>query len=69
MPVANQHELVCSHQIAGHQLSGWVSRATKDDEWDVFLQGSVLGHFQQLSRWAQAKLADGWKPIVSIVGS
>lgn len=60
---SNHCKLVCSHQIAGRQFSGWVSRAAGDDEWDSFLQGSVLGHFQQSGLWAQAKLAEGWDPI------
>jgi lipid II:glycine glycyltransferase (peptidoglycan interpeptide bridge formation enzyme) len=34
-----------------------------DTEWDAYLQSSPLGHFQQSSFWAQAKLIDGWHPI------
>jgi hypothetical protein len=29
--------------------------------WDVFLEGTPLGQFQQTSRWARVKALDGWK--------
>ncbi len=60
---SNHYETPCSCLIAGHRFSGKVCRTVEDPEWDAFLQGSHLGHFQQSSLWAQAKLADGWKPI------
>lgn len=30
-------------------------------EWDLFLESSPLGHFQQTSRWARLKALDGWQ--------
>jgi hypothetical protein len=31
-----------------------------DREWDNFLRGTELGHFQQSSLWAQARQIEGW---------
>lgn len=36
--------------------------ALRDDDWDRFLQGTELGHFQQSSLWAQYKHHEGWQP-------
>ena len=60
---ARHGELPFEHQIDGRQVSCWLSQTVGDAEWDTFLQSTPLGHFQQSSLWAQAKLVDGWKPI------
>jgi lipid II:glycine glycyltransferase (peptidoglycan interpeptide bridge formation enzyme) len=54
---------VFPHMIAGREISAKVSTTVEDAEWDTFLQSTPLGHFQQSSLWAQAKLGEGWKPI------
>ena len=52
-----------SFLIAGRKVSFGVSEMMEDPCWDDFLQRTPLGHFQQSSLWAQAKLSDGWSPI------
>lgn len=40
-----------------------VSHDVHDVRWDNFLEHSRLGQYRQSSLWAQAKQAEGWKPI------
>jgi lipid II:glycine glycyltransferase (peptidoglycan interpeptide bridge formation enzyme) len=39
------------------------SQSLADPEWDMFLQTTALGQYQQSSMWARYKAADGWQPL------
>ena len=44
--------------------TAWSDSTSLDDHaWDEFLESVPLGQFQQSGRWAQAKSAEGWRPI------
>ena len=60
---ASHYERRSLRLIAGYRVYGVVSEMLEDVEWNAFLQSTLLGHFQQSSLWAQAKQAEGWRPI------
>lgn len=53
----------------GEQVTAWISREVCDAEWDHFLEAMPLGQFQQSSVWAQAKAAEGWRPLRVLIRS
>lgn len=42
------------------QAQVWSGEGLSDPEWDQFLQGTPMGHFQQSSPWAEYKATEGW---------
>lgn len=54
-------------QLASGAASASISTSISDDEWDLFLQSTDLGQFQQSSIWATVKASEGWRPVRVII--
>lgn len=66
-PSTAQYRFIHSATLEGRVVQWWDSPALRDDPWDDFLESIPLGHFQQSSRWAEAKSVEGWRPIRRIL--
>lgn len=53
----------------GETLSAWFSIESQDAAWDMFLQQTSLGEFQQTSCWAKVKQIDGWECLRVVLTS
>lgn len=53
-------------ETAEGTLSAWICRQSGCPVWDAFLNSALYGHFYQTSMWAQARVLDGWKPLITI---
>ncbi len=62
-PLPEGYRLSHTANLDGRAAQWWESPALRDAAWDEFLEAVPLGHFQQSSRWAQAKSPEGWQPI------
>jgi lipid II:glycine glycyltransferase (peptidoglycan interpeptide bridge formation enzyme) len=67
---ASQPELIDARQpmnrvgsLESSAVAWSESTGLEDQAWDEFLESVPMGQFQQSSRWAQAKSAEGWRPI------
>jgi peptidoglycan pentaglycine glycine transferase (the first glycine) len=47
-------------------ITSELSSKTEDQEWDIFLQQSPLGQYQQSSAWAKYKQIEGWHVLRSV---
>ena len=60
---SGSYEKVREIRVREATVAAWMSRALEDNNWDKFLQKTPLGQFQQSAVWAQAKDAEGWRPV------
>jgi hypothetical protein len=56
-----------SRQLATGAASASISTSLRDDEWDLFLQSTPQGQFQQSSIWAVVKAVEGWLPVRVVI--
>jgi lipid II:glycine glycyltransferase (peptidoglycan interpeptide bridge formation enzyme) len=54
-------------QLASGAASAWISTTLSDEEWDSFLQSTLLGQFQQSSIWAAVKAGEGWRVVRVVI--
>ena len=66
-PENGSYRQLGSREIGADTVEIWSSPELIDPAWDAFLEHTPLGHFQQSSRWAKAKRAEGWAPVRSVL--
>jgi peptidoglycan pentaglycine glycine transferase (the first glycine) len=64
---SSEWSLIGDCTLRGGAVAAWLTSHAEDPLWDAFLQGLPHGQFQQSGMWAQAKLAEGWKPIRVVI--
>jgi lipid II:glycine glycyltransferase (peptidoglycan interpeptide bridge formation enzyme) len=53
--------------VGGDSLTVWDATQPIDDQWDAFLASTPFGHFYQTSKWARARVLDGWKSWITVI--
>ena len=64
---SSSYERLDQRTLGDQTAVAWISRDPEDACWDIFLQETPLGQYQQSTIWARAKHPEGWKPVRVVV--